>query len=171
MSDTTVVDTLNPESKPRRTLAQNAMKRIRVQLGKYSYDILISYEWLDQLGQKLRSWGLSGDAMVFTSPQIGALYFDKLESSLRDAGFVRIIRHDIPDGEKNKNFSQWRRCIDVLNSNFPDPGSVPLVINLGGGVVGDVGGYAAAAFNRGVPYVQVPTTLLGCVDCGVGGKV
>jgi len=82
--------------------AHEAMKRIRVHLDKRSYDILVSSDWLDKLGQKLKTWGLSGDAMVFTSPRIGALYFDKVESSLRSAGFNRVVRHDIPDGEKNK---------------------------------------------------------------------
>jgi 3-dehydroquinate synthase len=162
---------LNTEAKITRMGTQETMKRIRVHLDKRSYDILVSYGWLDKLGQKLKSWGLSGDAMVFTSPRIGGLYFDKLAASLRAAGFNQVVRHDIPDGEKNKNHAQYMRCINTLSSNFPDPGAVPIVVNLGGGVVGDIGGYAAANFNRGIPYVQVPTSLLGCVDCGVGGKV
>jgi 3-dehydroquinate synthase len=148
------------------------MKQIRVNLGpKQAYDILVSYDWLDELGRKIKNFGSSGDVMVFTSPRIGGLYFEKIKSSLCAAGFSKIARHDIPDGEENKSFSQYEKCLRALDAHFPDTGSVPIVINLGGGVVSDIGGYAAATFNRGIPYVQVPTTLLGCVDCGIGGKV
>ncbi len=109
--------------------------------------------------------------MVFTSPRIGGLYFDRVQRSLREAGFTRIVRHDIRDGEKNKNFTEFQKCLDSLTKSFPESGDIPTVINLGGGVVGDLGGFAAGTFRRGIPYVQVPTTLLGDVDCGVGGKV
>ena len=109
--------------------------------------------------------------MVFTSPRIGNLYYEELKQSLLRNGFTRVERHDIPDGEKNKNWTQYSKCLDALMEKFPESGAVPTVINLGGGVVGDLGGFAAGTYRRGVSYIQVPTTLLGDVDCGVGGKV
>jgi 3-dehydroquinate synthase len=81
-----------------------------------------------------------------------------------------MVRHDVPDGEENKNWEQFGRAIDALAASFPETGAVPLVLNLGGGVVSDLGGFAAAVYRRGVPYVQAPSTLLACVDSGVGGK-
>ena len=149
----------------------DAIKSITVSLEKNAYDILISCDWLDQACRKLRALGLSDDIMVFTSPRIGGLYFDKVKRDLKAAGFNKICRHDIPDGENNKNSDSYMACHDALLREFPEPGEVPLVVNLGGGVVGDVGGFAAATLMRGIPYVQIPTTLLGDVDCGVGGKV
>ena len=87
------------------------------------------------------------------------------------AGFGRIVRHDIPAGEEGKNWGEFSRTCGALLENHPDAGSVPLVLLLGGGVVGDLGGFAAAVFRRGVPFVQIPTTLLAAVDSSVGGKV
>ena len=147
------------------------METIRVGLGARAYDIMVDHGCLPQLGQELRQRGLVADVMVFTSPRIGGLYYDSLRSGLVEAGFQNIGRHDIPDGEENKNELEWRKAMNALAEFCPPPGSVPLVLNLGGGVVGDLGGFAAGAFRRGVPYVQVPTTLLGDVDCGIGGKV
>ena len=135
-----------------------------------SYDILIGRSLAD-LGQTLRQKGMAADVMVFTSPRIGNLYYPRLEAGLQEAGFFQISRHDIPDGEENKNVKEWEEAVNALATFSPSPDSLPLVINLGGGVVGDLGGFAAASFRRGVPYVQVPTTLLADVDCCVGGKV
>jgi 3-dehydroquinate synthase len=82
-----------------------------------------------------------------------------------------VVRHDIPAQEEGKNWEEFSRCCAALASSFPDTGAVPLVITLGGGVVGDLGGFAAGVFRRGVPFVQMPTTLLSAVDSSVGGKV
>jgi len=145
---------------------------ITVHLDNRTHDIVVSSGWLDRFGEILKSRVAERNVMVFTSPRIGALYYDALERSLSAAGFQKIRRHDIPDGEQNKNLSEFANCCEALVQHFPQSESAPLVVNLGGGVVGDMGGFVAATFLRsGVPYVQVPTTLLGCVDCGVGGKV
>ncbi|MGH7953189.1 MAG: 3-dehydroquinate synthase family protein, partial [Limisphaerales bacterium] len=152
-------------------LGSGELDRINVSLGDRSYDILVCKNELKDFGKILRTNGLSDDIMVFTSPRIGKLYFNQLHQSLRHGGFIRVIRHDIPDGEKNKNWEQYTKCLNALMENFPESGAIPTVINLGGGVVGDIGGFAAGTFRRGVPYIQVPTTLLGDVDCGIGGKV
>lgn len=144
---------------------------IPVDLGKRSYDILIFRDKLKDFGLLLHQRGFSGEVMVFTSPRVGNLYYATLEKSLVSAGFSRVVRHDIPDGEQNKNFQEYNNCLGALSRNFPESGVVPTVINLGGGVVGDLGGFAAGTYRRGIPYIQVPTTVLGDVDCGVGGKV
>src|SRR5690606_20771455 len=70
-----------------------------------------------------------------------------------------------------KNWDEFTRTCAALLESFPDAGATPLVLLLGGGVVGDLGGFAAAVFRRGVPFVQIPTTLLSAVDSSVGGKV
>ena len=147
---------------------------IDVRLPKRDYKIWVSRDWIDQVGTFIHgvpSLATQQEVMVFTSPTIGGLYFDLLHRALKEAGFTTIHRHDIPDGERYKNFHEYGRCLSALADTFRDPSKLPLVINLGGGVVGDLGGFAAATFRRGVPYIQVPTTLLGFVDCGVGGKV
>lgn len=142
--------------------------------GNESYDVMGGTGWISELGKALaRMKYVDRAVMVFTSPRIGGHYFDGLKRSLKAAGFKEIVRHDIPDGEANKNMDQYTKALGAVADNFPDPRHVPLVINLGGGVVSDIGGFVAGSFRRGVgvDYIQVPTSLLGDVDCGVGGKV
>ena len=146
--------------------------RIDVNLGPRSYPILIGSGLLAELGEIVRAHGLrQSAAFVITNPQVGALYFDRTRAALEAAGFRQIVRHDIPASEAGKNWDEFSGTCAALLAAFPDAGSVPLVILLGGGVVGDLGGFAAAVFRRGVPFVQVPTTLLAAVDSSVGGKV
>jgi 3-dehydroquinate synthase len=147
------------------------MESIRVGLGERSYDIMIGSGTLRDLGQELRERGLARDAMVFTSPRIGGLYFDRLRAGLEEAGVGEIRRHDIPDGEKYKNVEEWEKACAALVDLAGALQASPLVVNLGGGVVGDLGGFVAGTVRRGVPFVMVTTTLLADVDCGVGGKV
>ena len=147
------------------------MEKVSVQSGSRPYDILIDCEWLPALGATLKEMGLLKDNVaVLTSPLIAAHYFGPVEASLREAGVTRIGRHDIPDGEENKSFENYGRAVQWLAEFAPRPDIEPLVVNLGGGVVEDLGGFAAATYRRGVPYVQVPTTLLAAVDSSVGGK-
>ena len=146
--------------------------RIDVDLGPRSYPVLIGTGLLGGVGEILREQGLmQTNAFVVTNPQVGALYFPALEKALAAAGFARVVRHDIPASEVGKNWEEFSGVCAALLENFPDTGAVPLVILLGGGVVGDLGGFAAAVFRRGVPFVQMPTTLLAAVDSSVGGKV
>jgi 3-dehydroquinate synthase len=144
--------------------------RVEVALGSRSYPVVIG-SGLD-VGVTVRAEGLrQSDAFVITNADIGALYFAKLEESLRAAGFRSVVRHDIPVTEEGKNWDEFSKTCAAMLAAFPDAGSVPLVFLLGGGVVGDLGGFAAAVFRRGVPFVQIPTTLLSAVDSSVGGKV
>lgn len=146
--------------------------RVDVALGSRSYPILIGSGTLDSLGATLREHGLKQtNAFVITNEEVGGHYFSRLHVSLESAGFTRVVRHDIPASEEGKNWDEFSKTSAALLESFPDAGATPLVILLGGGVVGDLGGFAAAVFRRGVPFVQMPTTLLSAVDSSVGGKV
>lgn len=146
--------------------------RVHVELGSRSYPVLIGTGLLAGLGAEVRAQGLAQtNAFVITNEQVGGHYFAPLAKTLAGAGFSRIVRHDIPVGEEGKNWDEFTKACAALLNTFPDTGATPLVFLLGGGVVGDLGGFAAAVFRRGVPFVQLPTTLLAAVDSSVGGKV
>ncbi len=145
---------------------------IPVDLGPRSYPVIVGTDLIDSLGGTLRSNGLQqNNAFVITNPQVGGLYFERLRAALAAVGFTRVVRHEIPATEEGKNWEEFSGACAALLSSFPDTGSIPLVILLGGGVVGDLGGFAAGVFRRGVAFVQMPTTLLAAVDSSVGGKV
>ena len=147
--------------------------RVHVELGPRSYPVLIGAEMLAQLGATVRAQGLAHtNAFVITNEPVGAFYFEPVRAALDAAGFTRIVRHDIiPPSEEGKSWDEFTRTCAALLAAFPDTGATPLVFLLGGGVVGDLGGFAAAVFRRGVPFVQIPTSLLAAVDSSVGGKV
>ncbi len=147
-------------------------RRIEVNLGPRSYPVVIGAGLLGGLGATLRAEGLKQTgAFVITDPHVAAHYFEKVRASLTDSGFAKIVRHDITAGEAGKNWDEFTKTCAALLDAFPDAATAPLVLLLGGGVVGDLGGFAAAVFRRGVPFVQIPTTLLSAVDSSVGGKV
>ncbi len=148
------------------------MKRLHIRLsGGRGYDIRIGRGLLDELGPLLREiWGGSRVAVV-TDSNVAPLYAERAEASLRKAGFM-TKRAVFPAGEKSKNLAGLELIYDQLLS--PGPFTLTrtdLIIALGGGVTGDMAGFAAGTVLRGVPYVQVPTTLLAQVDSSVGGKV
>jgi 3-dehydroquinate synthase len=145
---------------------------VDVNLGSRSYPILIGSDTLGSLGATLRENSLGQkNAFVVTNPQVGELYFEVLQKSLTSAGFTRVEKHEIPATEEGKNWDEFTHVCAALLERFPDAGATPLVFLLGGGVIGDLGGFAAAVFRRGVPFIQIPTTLLSAVDSSVGGKV
>jgi 3-dehydroquinate synthase len=145
---------------------------VQVNLGPRSYPILIGSGLLATAGNTLREHGFrQRDALVITNRQVAGLYFPALQASLEAEGFRRVARHEIPTTEAGKNWDELSHTCAALVEQFPDTGNIPLVILLGGGVVGDLGGFAAAVFRRGVPFVQMPTTLLAAVDSSVGGKL
>ena len=147
-------------------------KRVDVDLGSRAYPVLIGADLLGNVGAIFREHGLrQTNAFVLTNPQVGALYFEPLRAALAREGFTRIERHEIPATEEGKNWDEFSKVCAALLENFPDTGAIPLVILLGGGVVGDLGGFAAGVFRRGIAFVQMPTTLLAAVDSSVGGKV
>lgn len=148
------------------------MRRIQVELGPRSYPVVIGASTLGGLGETLRAEGFKQtNAFIITNPLVGGHYYEQLRSVLEAGGFKRVVRHDIPASEEGKNWDEFSKTCAALLEAFPDTGSIPLVFLLGGGVVGDLGGFAAAVFRRGVPFVQMPTSLLAAVDSSVGGKV
>ena len=147
------------------------METIHVPLGKRAYDVLIGFDCLAELGPTLRERGLAQDNIaVFTSAPIGRHYYGPVEEGLRGAGFKHVQLYDVPDGEEAKSLENFVAAVRWLAGFAPDPSVRPLVVTLGGGVVGDLGGFAAACYRRGIPYVQAPTTLLAAVDSSIGGK-
>ena len=140
---------------------------LSVNLAENSYDIVIERGALASLGQRCRAVGMTGVAAVISNPTVAALYGAAVRDSLTTAGFS-VAPIEIPDGEEYKNSTTLNQLYDDLLAAGVDRGS--FVVALGGGVVGDVAGYAAATWMRGVPFVQVPTTLLAQVDSSVGGK-
>ena len=143
------------------------MKKIKVNLGKNSYDILICSNELDKLGPCLKRLDIGKDAVIVTNPGIKKLFGAKIKKALVLSGF-NVRFETVPDGEKAKS---EKECLRLLNniSRFDVQARV-FIIALGGGVVGDLAGFTASIYKRGVSYVQVPTTLLGQVDSAIGGK-
>lgn len=148
------------------------LNRVDVDLGPRAYPVWIGAGCLPRLGHLVRDQGLRQEqAFVLTNPVVDEFYGDSVCGALHEAGFQKIVRHRIPASEEGKNWTEFTGTCAALLKHFPDAGSAPLVVLLGGGVVGDLGGFAAAVYRRGVPFVQVPTTLLAAVDSSVGGKV
>jgi 3-dehydroquinate synthase len=140
---------------------------LTVNLAENSYEIHIDSGSLVSLGQRCVAAGLGLRAAVVTNPTVSALYSDVACRSLSEAG-VAVTLLDIPDGEEYKNAATLAGVYDALIEAGLDRKS--FIVALGGGVVGDLAGFAAATYLRGIPFVQVPTTLLAQVDSSVGGK-
>src|SRR5438309_4240378 len=144
-----------------------AAHEVRVDLGARSYPVVIGAGVLAEVGPRLAAAGYRGRCALVTSERVGTLYREPVVASLAEAGFSPVAV-EIPDGEQHKNLA-W---LAVLYDRLLDAGierRSPLIA-LGGGVVGDLAGFAAATLLRGLPLVQVPTTLLGQVDAAIGGK-
>jgi 3-dehydroquinate synthase len=139
------------------------MERVKVELGDRSYPILIGDAILPEIGGYLPT----GDVYILTNPVVDRLYGDAIRDGIERKGSVA---HSIvvPDGETSKDFAHLLTVYDALVTAGAQR-TTPLVA-VGGGVIGDLGGFCAATFMRGIPFVQVPTTLLSQVDSSVGGK-
>ena len=142
------------------------MHVVKVELGARSYDILIGAK-LDKLGEEMSRLRVGTKVAVVTNPTVNKLYGKTVLTSLTAAGFTSMPV-EIPDGEQHKTLDWANAIFTALLINTFDRRS-PLVA-LGGGVIGDLTGFAASSYMRGVPFVQVPTTLLAMVDSSVGGK-
>jgi 3-dehydroquinate synthase len=139
---------------------------ITVPLGERSYPIFIESGALQAL-DNLPEAAISGEVAIFSNPTIAPLYADPLHTRLEERG-QRITRFDMGDGEAYKSLDTATKAFDVLaDSSFSRKGAIWAV---GGGVTGDLTGFVAATWMRGVSFVQVPTTLLAMVDSSVGGK-
>jgi 3-dehydroquinate synthase len=140
---------------------------VTVELGDRSYPIVIGGGLLEEIGPRLVALLGGGAIAIVTNPTVGELYLERVETSLRHVGY-RVTVVEIPDGEEHKNLASLALIYDRLLEARLERASP--VVALGGGVIGDLAGFAAATLLRGIPFVQLPTTLLAQVDSSVGGK-
>lgn len=143
------------------------MQSLTVNLGERSYPIYVGAGILERAGEYLAQAGLRGKVAIVTNPVVAQLYLDTAHDALSRSGF-EVTSVLVPDGEEHKNLESLSSIYDRLVAERLERKSC--VLALGGGVIGDLAGLAAATYLRGVPYVQVPTTLLAQVDSSVGGK-
>jgi len=144
------------------------MNRVNINLGNRSYEIIIGNGLLQKCGELLRGLDLGRRVLLVTNPTVKRLFGSTVIESLQRQGF-HVTVGEVPDGEEYKNLQQAEKLYDAaftagLDRRCP-------VLALGGGVVGDLAGFVASTYMRGVPFVQLPTTLLAQVDSSVGGKV
>ena len=156
-------------SRAGRVLADThpAEARVAVQVPGSQYEVRIGPGLLHQAGAWLADLGLTGQAAIVTQPALALLYSRSLQASLAAAG-IRSAVIPMPDGEAAKNLATVSMLYDEFFRLGLERSST--VVALGGGVVGDVAGFAAGTYLRGLPVVQVPTTLLAMVDSSTGGK-
>ena len=140
------------------------MITLGVDLGDRSYPIYIGESLLDQ-GELIRQHIPGNSALVVSNTTVAPLYLDKVEQALDGLKHESVI---LPDGEEHKNLTVLNTIYDALLQHRFDRNTT--IIALGGGVVGDMAGFAAASYQRGVHLIQIPTTLLSQVDSSVGGK-
>lgn len=140
--------------------------QVQVELGPRSYPIYIGERLIDQTELLLRFLPQPRVAIV-TNATVAGLYLNRLRMALT-AGGVDVLEIVLPDGEAHKNSETLNRIFDALLGHRCERRTT--VIALGGGVIGDLAGFAAATYLRGVPFIQIPTTLLAQVDSSVGGK-
>jgi 3-dehydroquinate synthase len=144
------------------------MRLVKVPLGSRSYSILIGSNLLPKLGRECRKLKLGRRCAVVTDTRVAPHFAPAAMASLEKAGFSPLLV-TVPSGETAKSLSVAARCYDQLAAHRLERKS--FVVALGGGVVGDLAGFVAATYLRGIDFVQVPTTLLAHVDSSVGGKV
>jgi 3-dehydroquinate synthase len=144
------------------------MKTVTLKTANTSYDILIGSGLLSQAGILLKDRGFSsGKVVVITDSRVRKLHYNTLEKNLMNSGF-EIMVIEIQEGEDQKSLETAGMLYDKL-TDFYTERSTPLLA-LGGGVIGDLTGFVAATYMRGVPLIQIPTTLLSQGDSSIGGK-
>ncbi len=160
----TILQTLHNPAFP----YSSAMRVVKVSLGKRSYSILIGAKLLSQLGAQCRKLKLGKRCAIILDKNVAPLFGKAVERNLRAAGFDPVLI-TVPAGETAKSLVTVQSCYDQLAAHRLERKS--FIVALGGGVVGDLAGFVAATYLRGVDFIQVPTTLLAQVDSSVGGKV
>jgi len=133
-----------------------------------SYPVFVGYGLLDEIGEKIRQADLFGRATIISDKNVFSIYGNKVARILKDVGFA-VNSFVVPPGEETKNMGYAVRIYDFLVEHRGERDDV--VIALGGGMVGDLAGFVAATFLRGIFWVQVPTSLIAMVDASIGGKV
>ena len=139
------------------------MPTVHVNLSERSYDILVEDGLLDHAGELVSHVGLTGKAAVITDSNVAPHYADRLLGQFRAASL-----HTVPAGEASKSMAMAADMCSEMNQAGHDRSSY--VIALGGGVVGDLAGFVSSIFYRGIPFVQIPTTIVSQVDSSAGGK-
>ncbi|MCX7886639.1 MAG: 3-dehydroquinate synthase [Verrucomicrobiae bacterium] len=143
------------------------VERVRVPLGERTYEIFVGRGLLDRIAEVVKPLGLGRQGVVISDTNVAALYGMRVCEAFRGAGFnVGLLTFSA--GEASKSLRQASRLLEKLPAFGLDRQS--FVVALGGGVVGDLAGFVAAVYLRGIHYIQVPTTLLAMVDSSVGGK-
>lgn len=143
------------------------MKKVKVELGAAGYEVRVGAGLLPRIGLWLKEKGFSGRAVIITDSVVKELHADALYTGLANAGFdVTLL--DVPAGEDQKSLVVAGRLYNKLIAAYAER-TTP-VLALGGGVIGDLAGFVAATYLRGVPLINVPTTLLAQVDSSIGGK-
>ena len=146
------------------------MERIRLNLTEQcrTYDILIGDGLIPKTGMLLKEHQMKGRVVVITNPTVAQWYLEPLLKSLAAAGYEAGVVQ-VPDGEVYKSLEEASKIYDFLVESRYDRKTI--LIALGGGVIGDLAGFVAATYMRGIGLVQIPTTLLAQVDSSIGGKV
>ncbi len=142
------------------------MNRIPVKVSP-PYDVLVGEGLLDRLGKLTAPVASGRQAALISDDTVAGLYGRTARQALEAAGF-QVCEHVFPHGESSKNLAQWGQMLEFLAENRLT--RTDLVVALGGGVTGDMAGFAAACYLRGIAFIQVPTTLLAAIDSSVGGK-
>lgn len=140
---------------------------VKVSLAERSYDIVVGAGLLDSLGRRLQALGFCGQVGVVTDAAVGKLYGPRVMRAIKSAGLEGHLIV-LPAGERTKTLRWVTRVLDELVKERFERGSA--LVALGGGVIGDLTGFAASVYLRGIPFIQVPTTLVAQVDSSVGGK-
>jgi 3-dehydroquinate synthase len=145
----------------------SAVETIALELGARSYDICVGRGLLEDAGSRIKALGHRPPVIVVTDETVAALHLATVMGSLEDAG-VPARSIVLPPGEGTKDFAGLEMLCDAILDCAPERSA--LLVALGGGVIGDLVGFAASAILRGIDFVQIPTTLLAQVDSSVGGK-
>ncbi len=140
---------------------------IHVNLPQQSYEIVLTHNGLDQLGQYMTSLKLGKKVLVVSNPTIFRHYRERAIAALKSAEF-EVAELILDEGERYKTLASIQKIYDAALENHLERSSI--MVALGGGVIGDMTGFAAATWLRGINFVQVPTTLLAMVDAAIGGK-
>ncbi len=144
------------------------MQTVQVALKDAPYPIVVGHGILDKFPAAVKRQGLGTDAVIVTNPLVRGLYGAALTKGLLKAGFtVKVL--EVADSERSKSIAVAVGLIKEITRYAAD--KRPFIVALGGGVVGDLAGFVAAVYKRGIPFVQVPTTLLAQIDSAIGGKV
>jgi len=140
----------------------------RVETATANYPVFVGWGILDRLGEKMKNADLSGTATVISDEIVFSVYGARVEKTLHKAGFA-VNFCVVPPGEASKNIDQASRIYDFLIEHRVERNDV--IVALGGGMVGDLSGFVAATFLRGLSWLQVPTSLIAMTDASIGGKV